>query len=110
MLKNCEKSIDGLKKMLQTIFGVKQKWNPDLNFLGMLPNRFNPRSLAQKETLMELIKHYAQLLIPAKISIRSSIPEALAEGIPVWQLKKAAKEFQQAFDIIFNKMGVSTKC
>ena len=34
-----EYSIDGITKMLQTIFGVKSKWNPDLNFLGMLPNR-----------------------------------------------------------------------
>lgn len=47
-----EYSIDGITKMLQTIFGVKLKWNPDLNFLGMLPNRFNSRSEDQKKTLM----------------------------------------------------------
>lgn len=44
-----EYSIDGITKMLQTIFGVKSKWNPDLNFLGMLPNRFNSRSEDQKK-------------------------------------------------------------
>lgn len=47
-----EYSIDGITKMLQTIFGVKLKWNPDLNFLGMLPNRFNSRSEDQKKTLL----------------------------------------------------------
>lgn len=105
-----EYSIDGITKMLQTVFGVKEKWNPDLNFLGMLPNRFNPRSLAQKETLTNLVKNYSHLLIKAKIGIRSSIPEALAEGIPVWQLKKTAareagREFHEAFAIVYEKMG-----
>lgn len=105
-----EYSIDGITKMLQTIFGVKEKWNPDLNFLGMLPNRFNPRSVAQKETLTNLVKNYSHLLIKARIGIRSSIPEALSEGIPVWQLKKtsardAGREFQEAFAIVYEKMG-----
>ncbi|WP_039906773.1 ParA family protein [Candidatus Regiella insecticola] len=107
-----EYSIDGITKMLQTIFGVKLKWNPDLNFLGMLPNRFNSRSEDQKKTLMNLVENYAHLLIRARIGIRSSIPEALSEGIPVWQLKKtsareAGKEFQEAFKLIFEKMGVA---
>ncbi len=105
-----EYSIDGITKMLQTIFGVKEKWNKELQFLGMLPNRFNPRSLAQKDTLSQLLQNYSHMIIPAKIGIRSSIPEALSEGIPVWQLKKtsareAAKEFQEALEIIYNKMG-----
>lgn len=106
-----EYSIDGITKMLQTVFGVKQKWNPDLEFLGMLPNRFNSRSEEQKRTLVSLLENYSHLLIPAKIGIRASIPEALAEGLPVWKLKKtaareAAKEFQEAFNVIFTKMGV----
>jgi len=105
-----EYSIDGITKMLQTIFGVKERWNPDLNFLGMLPNRFNPRSAAQKETLRNLVENYSHLLIRARIGIRSSIPEALSEGIPVWQLKKTAareagREFQAAFAIVYEKMG-----
>ncbi|GGO83807.1 chromosome partitioning protein ParA [Marinobacterium nitratireducens] len=105
-----EYSIDGITKMLQTVFGVKEKWNPDLNFLGMLPNRFNPRSLAQKATLANLVQHYSHLLIKARIGIRSSIPEALADGIPVWQLKKTAareaeREFKAAFAIVYEKMG-----
>lgn len=58
-----EYSIDGITKMLQTIFGVKSKWNPDLNFPGMLPNRFNSRSEDQKKILMNLVENYAHLLI-----------------------------------------------
>jgi chromosome partitioning protein len=106
-----EYSIDGITKMLQTIFGVKKQFNPELQFLGMLPNRFNPRSVQQKDTLRALLKDYSQWIIPAKIGIRSSIPEALKEGIPVWESKKtsaraAAEEFQEAFQIIFQKIGI----
>ncbi|MDG4868625.1 ParA family protein (plasmid) [Guyparkeria sp. 1SP6A2] len=106
-----EYSIDGITKMLQTIYGIRDKWNPGLNFLGMLPNRFNPRSQAQKQTLSALIEHYSHLLIPARISTRSSIPEALSEGVPVWKHHKtsaraAGKEFMEAFGIVFDKMEV----
>ncbi|MES2664159.1 MAG: ParA family protein [Pseudomonadota bacterium] len=104
-----EYSIDGVHQMLQTIYGVKQKWNLNLQFLGMLANRFNARSEIQKGNILKLLEDYAHLIIPARISMRSSIPEALASGLPVWQLKKtaareAAKEFQDAFNLIFEKM------
>ena len=105
-----EYSIDGIKMMLQTIFGVKQKYNPKLEFLGMLPNRFNSRSERQKATFSELVKNYSELLVPAKIGFRSSIPEALASGVPVWSLKKTAakeagREFKAAFKIVFDRVG-----
>lgn len=88
-----EYAIDGILKMLQTIFGIKQKYNPGLVFLGILPNRLNTHSAAQKEALDGLLEQYAQYMIPAKIGNRSSIPEALRAGVPVWKLKKtAAKE------------------
>lgn len=106
-----EYSIDGVTRMLQTIFGVRDKWNTKLQFLGMLPNLFNPRSQAQKERLEQLINKYPHLLIPKAIGIRTSIPEALYEGVPVWDVKKtaartAAKEMLAAFDIIFEKMEI----
>jgi chromosome partitioning protein len=107
-----EYSIDGITKMLQTIFGVKQQWNPNLIFLGMLPNKFNPNSARQKATFIDLVKSHSHLVIPARIGIRSSIPEALADGVPVWKLKKSAareasREFTEAFDVVFKTIGVN---
>ncbi len=105
-----EYSLDGIEKLLKTIIGVKQKYNANLNFLGMLPNKFNPNSVRQKAALAQLLKQFAQYMIPAKIGIRSGIPEALAAGIPVWKLKKTAAreagtEFKAAIDLIFQRMG-----
>lgn len=107
-------SIDGIKMMLKTIFGVRENFNPDLVFLGMLPNRFNPRSKDQRETFQELAANYSNLIIPARIGIRSSIPEALRQRIPVWELKKTAareagREIAGAFKLIYEKIEGDTK-
>lgn len=104
-------SIDGITSVLQTIFGIKQQFNPELVFLGMLPNRLNAHSVAQKAALDELLTKYAQFMVPAKIGNRSSIPEALRAGVPVWRLKKssakdAGLEMLEAFRIISERIGL----
>ncbi|MBS7545555.1 ParA family protein [Ancylobacter oerskovii] len=101
-------SIQGIEKMLQTIFGVQQRHNPGLTFLGMLPNRFNSHSASQKENMMELLTSYAHLMITAKIGNRSSISDALGQGIPVWEIPKTAardagKEMKEVFNQVIDK-------
>jgi chromosome partitioning protein len=105
-----EYSVDGVTDMLKTVFGVRQKYNPHLKLLGIVANRFNPHSLRQKEALENLIAHYSEFVIPAKISTRSAIPEALAAGVPVWRLAKssareASAEVLRAFDLLGEKMA-----
>ena len=104
-----EYSIDGVISMMKTIVGVRHRHNPRLKFLGLLANRFNPHSVRQREALQALFVSYGQHVIPAKISTRSAIPEALAQGVPVWKLSKtsareAAAEVQQAFALIGERM------
>ena len=104
-----EFSVDGVTDMLKTVFGVRQKYNPCLKLLGLVANRFNPHSSRQKEALARLIADYEQFMIPAKISTRSSIPEALAAGVPVWRLTKSAAreasaEVQQVFELLRERM------
>jgi chromosome partitioning protein len=105
-----EYSLDGIEKLLKTIIGVKKQYNDKLNFLGMLPNKFNHNSVRQKAAMQQLLKQFAQYMIPAKIGIRSGIPEALAAGVPVWKLKKTAAreagtEMKSALELIFQRMG-----
>lgn len=105
-------SIQGITNMLQTVFGIRERFNPGLTFLGMLPNRFNAHSNSQKANLDQLIKSYAHLMIAARIGNRSSIPEALGAGVPVWELPKtaareAAREMKQVFALVESKMEAS---
>lgn len=106
-------SIQGITRMLQTIFGVQERYNPGLTFLGMLPNRFNGHSQAQRDNLKTLLGSYANLMVAAKIGNRSSIAEALQAGVPVWELPKTAareagREMREAFALIESKMEVHT--
>lgn len=85
-----EYSLDGVTAMLRTVFGVRQRHNPGLRLAGIVANRFNPHSVRQKEALGRLLVDYGEFVVPAKISTRSAIPEALAAGVPVWRLNKSA--------------------
>ena len=104
-----EYSVDGVTAMIKTIVGVRQQHNARLKFLGLLANRFNPHSIRQREALQALFTAYGQYVIPAKISTRSAIPEALSQGIPVWKLQKtsareAAAEVHKAFGLLRERM------
>lgn len=104
-----EYSVDGVTDMLRTVFGVRQKYNPKLRLLGILANRFNPHSVRQKDALAQLMAHYGEFVVPAKISTRTAIPEALAAGVPVWRLSKssareAAAEVFEVFGLLRKKM------
>lgn len=105
-------SIDGIAKLVRTIYGVQQKANPDLAFIGLLGNRFDPRDDRQKATLKEImgIEAYKRLLIKQPIGIRKAIPEALTAGQPVWELGKtsardASKQVREAFTEIHARIA-----
>lgn len=107
-----EYSIDGVTDMLKTIIGVRQKYNPKLKMLGIIANRFNAHSPRQKSALEDLLSQYSEFVIPAKISTRSAIPEALAQGVPPWRLAKssareASAEVLTVFDLLRKKMGAT---
>ena len=106
-----EYSIDGVTDMLKTIFGVQKRYNPRLRLAGIVANRFNPHSVRQKAALHDLVANYSEFVLPAKISTRSAIPEALAAGVPVWQLAKssardASEEVFQVFRLIAQRVCV----
>ncbi len=88
-----EYSMDGVVDMLKTIIGVKEKFNPRLAFLGMLPCRLQNTSPRQKAALANLLTNYAKYVFGVaegtRTSARQAIPEALAKGVPVWRLKSS---------------------
>lgn len=104
-------SIQGIKQMMLTVANLR-KANPGLVFLGMVPSMVDTRNTRHTAHLEELTSAYAHLMIPAAIGLRSSIAEALATRVPVWEIKKtaarsAAKEYRALGDYVFEKMEIA---
>lgn len=110
-------SIRGIERLLTTISRVRKPVqglvaNPALKFLGMLPSMVDSRKPRQIRNLRELQAAYSELLIPHTIGFRDGIADALASGVPVWQIKttaarKAALEVRAVAQYIFDKMELS---
>lgn len=103
-------SIEGITAMLQTIYGVRQRLNPTLEMLGMLPSRMNAHSPAQKANLISLLRSYPDLVVRKAIPLRTSIAEAAGERQPVWAMRKtsareAGHELKDVIAHLIEKMG-----
>lgn len=83
-------SVDCVTDMLKTVFGIRRRYNPELRLAGLIVNRVNPLSQRQKASLGQLLREYADFVVPAKVSTRTAIPEALAEGMALWRMPKSA--------------------
>ena len=103
-------SLQGMKKMVAVI-GNLRAMNPNLRFLGMVPNKVDARKPRHMKNLAALTKAYPQLVLPFKIGDRDSIAEALGEQKPVWKVKKTAarkatEEVRVMTEYVFQKMEI----
>lgn len=94
-------SIAGIKKMIQTINGVKSNLNPNLKLLGILPNLVDSRAGLHKKNITELYRHFGDKIINQPLVRRISIQDAVDNRKPVWEIKTgaarvAAKEMRAA--------------
>jgi len=104
-------ALQGVKKMNATIAGLKQA-NPKLQFLGMIPSKVDGRNPRHTRHLAELTAAYPTLIMPTPIGNRSSIADALATHVPVWEIRKtsarvAAKEMLAMTQHIHDKMEIA---
>ncbi|MDD2660677.1 MAG: ParA family protein [Methylococcales bacterium] len=104
-------SIQGIKMMITTIASIKGKVNDKLSFIGMMPSKVDGRNPRHKKHLTELIEAYPKLMTPVKIGLRSSVADAVASGVPVWQIKKtaarkAATEVRAVAKYVYDAMGM----
>ena len=105
-------AMDGMAGLLDTINLIQEEANPELNFIGILVNKFNSRSESHKTELKNMKSELGKLVLKSSINLRSSIDTAMVERVPVWHLPKktgasrtAAKEMKVAFDEIIKIMG-----
>ncbi|MBR9841148.1 MAG: ParA family protein [Rhodobacteraceae bacterium] len=95
-------SLDGVEGVLKAFVQV-QEINEGIQFLGLLPSRFDAVKKNERETLLAVAESYFNLLVPHAIRNRVGYEAAEAEGIPVFAVptasgKEAAAEFGAFFD------------
>lgn len=84
-------AIDGVRLILQTIIGIKRKYNHELEFIGLLPNMFIRNQPTQVTALDGLKSTYPEKYIfPLAIGHRSSFETTVRERRPIWTSKKTA--------------------
>lgn len=105
-------SLNATTSVSDTLENIRE-YNPDLEFLGVIPNRVYHVSPAQKTLLQQLQTEFADTLLGESlyISQRQAVRDALDNNQPVWSLKKESarlvgKEILAIANTIFAKMGL----
>lgn len=79
----------GVEKLLE-IISVAQGFNPRLEWLGILPNRYKPRRAEHRKALAELAAALPAHLLPKTITDRPAVASSSAHFRPVWRLANGA--------------------
>jgi chromosome partitioning protein len=81
-------SVFGLADSLKAIKSIQQKYNRDLQLVGILPTMCNFRGGGQQEFYDGLCKQYKELMLPP-ISHRAEISDAFTAGLDIFSYKPA---------------------
>ena len=103
-------SLQGVESLLKSVIGAQQQFNPDLVFLGMLPNKFIANSTLQREALTEIFEAVgSRFMFDAVLSNRQAFMETAKTMEPAWKDTKTAarvagKEIRQVMEKIENRV------
>ncbi|QCR85123.1 ParA family protein [Moraxella osloensis] len=104
-------SVQGAINLITTMNNIKDDYNPNLLFLGLLPSRVNKNNNRQLSILAELKNEYDHLLYPNDLMLleRQAFADTSALNLPVWEIqehaaKKVAAKSRPVFTDIVNRM------
>mgnify|MGYP005986900037 CR=1 FL=1 len=95
-------SLSGLERFLKTVESIKLKYNPNLEFIGMIPNLIDLKDKFQVQTLAEAQEAWGDKIFKNYIKHSSTIPTAIREQRAIWDRPKngnAAKMARQVKDV-----------
>jgi|SRR5581483_3099002 len=90
-------AVDGVEDTLKTIAGVQQRYNKNLQFLGLLPSRVDGHSKSHKSALLDLVNKYGNVVLKTSIKETEAIAAVPRAKVPVWRIgTSAAREHGRA--------------
>lgn len=104
-------SINGSYDLITTISNVRDNYNQNLKFLGLLPNRVNKNNNHQLALLERLANEYGDFLYKDNLMIpeRQALSETAYLSLPVWEIKehsarKVSTKLRPIFTNIINQV------
>lgn len=84
-------ALEGLSALLDTVQGVQQGLNPELNIEGLLRTMYDPRNSLTTEVSTQLIDHFGDRVYRTAIPRNVRLAEAPSFGMPVMHYDKQSK-------------------
>jgi chromosome partitioning protein len=92
-------ALEGISKLLNTIKIIKSKLNPQLKIEGFLLTMYDPRLKLANEVLLEVRKHFEELVFDTVISRNVRLSEAPSYGKPVLIYDSTSKGAEQYMEL-----------
>ena len=100
-----EDSVKGITDTIRMIKTVQDKWNPNLRFMGILPSNIDGHSMAQRQSVEQLVKAYPTLMLRAVVKKSNAAWSVAHEKTPMWKssnrtAREHGRELQIALKLI----------
>jgi chromosome partitioning protein len=76
-------SLRGVALLMETIDKVRDRLNPDLKILGILPTMYDPRTLHTREVRHRVMEAFGDLVFDTVINRTVRFPETTVAGEPI---------------------------
>ena len=78
-------ALEGLSQLINTVHRVKENWNPDLEFQGILLTMFDSRNRLSRQIEMEVRKHFENKVFQTIVPRNIRLSEAPGFGKSIFQ-------------------------
>lgn len=92
-------AFEGLSQLLQSVKGMKKRYNPELDITGILITMYNGRLLLSMQVISDLKKYFSDKLFDTRISRNVKLTEAPGYGKPVYYYDKNAKGTKEYLEV-----------
>lgn len=92
-------AFEGLSQLLQSVKGMKKRYNPELDITGILITMYNGRLLLSMQVISDLKKYFSDKLFDTRISRNVKLTEAPGYGKPVYYYDKNAKGAKEYLEV-----------
>lgn len=101
-------ALEGLGQLLETMKLIRQKLNPTLDLIGVLPTMVDARTSLSGQVLSEISKHFPAKVFKNTIPRNVRLAEAPSHGVPIGsydRFSKGARAYKAVTKEVIERVG-----